>query len=73
MTGPAARPDPESADGVRRLAVWVERLLALYVVLYAVQAVYSPEFEKALQNMVFFYVPFALLYGLLRACAGRRR
>ena len=36
------------------------------VVLYAVQAVYSPDFEKALQQMVFFYVPFALLYRLLR-------
>jgi O-antigen ligase len=42
------------------------RLLALYVVLYGVQAVYSPDFEKALQQMVFFYVPFALLFGLLR-------
>jgi putative inorganic carbon (hco3(-)) transporter len=45
---------------------WVERLLALYVVLYAVQAIYSPSFEKALQQMVFFYVPFALVYYLLR-------
>jgi O-antigen ligase len=45
---------------------WVERLLALYVVLYAVQAVYSTDFEKALQQMVFFYVPFSLLFCLLR-------
>jgi putative inorganic carbon (hco3(-)) transporter len=45
---------------------WVERLLALYVVLYALQAIYSPSFEKALQQMVFFYVPFALVYCLLR-------
>jgi putative inorganic carbon (HCO3(-)) transporter len=45
---------------------WVERLLALYIVLYAVQATYSPDFVKALQNTVFFYVPFALLYRLLR-------
>jgi O-antigen ligase len=45
---------------------WIERLLALYVVLYALQAIYSPAFEKALQQMVFFYVPFALLYYLLR-------
>ena len=41
-------------------------LLALTVVLYAVQSVYSPDFEKALQQIVFFYVPFALLYRLLR-------
>ncbi len=47
-------------------AGWVERLLALYVVLYALQAIYSADFEKALQQMVFFYVPFALLFCLLR-------
>ena len=45
---------------------WIERLLALYIVLYALQAVYSPDFEKALQQVVFFYVPFALLFCLLR-------
>ncbi len=45
---------------------WVDRLLALLIVLYAVQSVYSPDFEKALQQMVFFYVPFALMFCLLR-------
>jgi hypothetical protein len=45
---------------------WVERLLALCIVLYAIQAIYSPAFEKALQQMVFFYVPFALVFCLLR-------
>jgi O-antigen ligase len=45
---------------------WIERLLALYVVIYALQAIYSPSFEKALQQMVFFYVPFALMYCQLR-------
>jgi O-antigen ligase len=45
---------------------WLERLLALYIVLYAVQATYSSDFEKALQQMVFFYVPFALAFCLLR-------
>jgi O-antigen ligase len=47
-------------------ARWLERLLAVSVVLYAVQAMYSPAFEKALQQMVFFYVPFSLLFCLLR-------
>jgi len=46
--------------------VWVARLLAVYVLLYAVQATYSSDFEKALQQMVFFYVPFALMFTLLR-------
>jgi O-antigen ligase len=36
------------------------------VVLYAVQSAYSSDFEKALQQMVFFYVPFALAFSLLR-------
>ena len=51
----------------------VERLLAIYVVLYAVQAIYSTSFETALQQMVFFYVPFALLYMLLREVRWTRR
>ena len=52
---------------------WVDRLLSLYIVLYALQAIYSTAkgspsgFEVALQNMVFFYLPFALLYRLLRS------
>jgi hypothetical protein len=44
---------------------WIARMLALYVVLYALQAIYSKDFEKALQQMVFFYVPFALLFSQL--------
>jgi putative inorganic carbon (hco3(-)) transporter len=62
----------EAAPAREPLLVWVDRLLALYVVLYALQAIYSTSkgspsgFEVALQNMVFFYVPFALLYRLLR-------
>ena len=45
---------------------WIERLLALCVLMYAIQAMYSPSFEKALQQMVFFYVPFAVMFCLLR-------
>jgi O-antigen ligase len=65
----------EPALGVKdaRAPGWLERLLALYIVLYGLQATYSPGaigpipsgFQAALQNMVFFYVPFALLYRLL--------
>jgi O-antigen ligase len=50
-----------------------EKVLAGYVVLYALQAIYSPDFEKALQNVVFFYVPFALLLRLLRDLQWDRR
>ena len=43
------------------------------VVLYALQATYSADFSKALENMVFFYVPFALLFALLREVRWTRR
>jgi putative inorganic carbon (HCO3(-)) transporter len=45
---------------------WLAWLLAITLVLYGIQATYSGDFQTALQNMVFFYVPFALLYRLLR-------
>jgi O-antigen ligase len=55
--------EPEvTIDGVH----FFEKALAAFVVLYAIQAVYSVSFVTALQNMVFFYVPFALLMRLLR-------
>ncbi len=72
ITGTSGSPaDPDRQPGPRLLD-WVDRLLALFVVLYGLQALYSTShgspsgFEVALQNMVFFYVPFALLYRLLR-------
>jgi O-antigen ligase len=46
--------------------ILLEWLLTAAVVLYALQAIYSADFTKALENMVFFYVPFALLFALLR-------
>ena len=41
-------------------------LLLASVVLYGVQTGYSTDLSKGAQNLVFFYVPFALLYVLLR-------
>jgi O-antigen ligase len=41
-------------------------LLGTAVVLYALQASYSVDVSKAAQNLVFFYVPFGLLYVLMR-------
>ena len=45
-----------------------EKLLGAFIVLYAVQALYSSHggFPKAVQNEVFFYIPFAILLSLLR-------
>jgi putative inorganic carbon (HCO3(-)) transporter len=50
----------------------LEWLLAASVVLYGVQASYSADFSKALENVVFFYVPFALLFALLREVSWTR-
>jgi O-antigen ligase len=50
----------------------LEWLLASTVVLYGLQASYSADFSKALENMVFFYVPFALLFALLRQVSWTR-
>jgi O-antigen ligase len=44
----------------------LEWLLMAAVVFYALQATYSADFTKALENTVFFYIPFALLFALLR-------
>ena len=44
----------------------MEWLLAGAMVLYALQAAYSTSLDKALEQTVFFYVPFALLFAVLR-------
>jgi O-antigen ligase len=43
-----------------------EWLLLVTVALYAVQASYSSDIAKAAENVAFFYLPFALLFVLLR-------
>ena len=64
MTG--ASNTESSATGGAPAVAWMERLLVAYVVLYAVQATYSLDFQLALQQVVFFYVPFGLGYCVLR-------
>ena len=44
----------------------LSRVLAGVVLLYALQTLYSPDFSKSLQNVCFFFVPFSLMYALLR-------
>jgi O-antigen ligase len=44
----------------------LEWLLLASIALYAVQALYSTDHAKAAENLGFFYVPFALLFALLR-------
>ena len=61
---------PRIRDGERfeppRANAAMEWLLAAAVVLYALQAAYSTSLDKALEQTVFFYVPFALMFAVLR-------
>jgi O-Antigen ligase len=52
--------DPPRANGA------MEWLLGGAMVLYALQAAYSTSLDKALEQTVFFYAPFALLFAVLR-------
>lgn len=62
----ARRPWNESSPATRVRPRALECALAASLVLYALQASWSPDFAKALQQITFFYVPFALLFLLLR-------
>ena len=72
------RPDP-FAGGQPRIAPRdrrggdVELALLIAVALYAIQAAWSSDFETALKNVAFFYVPFMLLFRLLSATIWTRR
>ncbi len=71
LRGAAARtaaPEPRPPRGdtpAGRRAGRLEWALAVVVVLYAVQSLYSPDREQAVKDLCFFYVPFAVLFGLL--------
>jgi O-antigen ligase len=65
--------------GARRAGEPAERSGALEwvllgsIVLYALQAIYAEDSAKAFEQVVFFYVPFALLFALLRGLPWTRR
>src|SRR4051812_41124472 len=61
------------SEGPRRGAGALEWALAAFVALYAIQASYSIDFDRALENIVFFYVPFALLFVLVSRIAWTPR
>jgi putative inorganic carbon (hco3(-)) transporter len=60
---------PPTVHAPRALAY----VLAAAVVLYALQALYSDDFSKGLQNVCFFFVPFTIAYRLLREVEWDRR
>jgi len=53
-------------EAQRRRPIMLEWLLLGAVVLYALQAIYSTDHTKAAENIAFFYIPFGLLFMLLR-------
>jgi len=77
-SGDSGREHDERHQGVRRetaslrtLSAWLsprglEFLLLAAVVLYTLQTAYSTDHAKAAENIAFFYVPFGLLFVLLR-------
>jgi O-antigen ligase len=67
----ASREANPQALAPTRLAFWssprgVEWLLFAAVVVYALQTLYSSDRAKAAENIAFFYLPFALLFVILR-------
>jgi O-antigen ligase len=65
----SGRPQPRGNQSGRLPAPapgLVEYLLSAYLLLYAIQASYSTDLTKAVEQVGFFYVPFALLFFLLR-------
>ena len=51
----------------------LELILLAAVVLYALQGTYSSDHAKAAENLVFFYLPFGLMFLLLRDVRWTRR
>ena len=54
-----------SAERRDHRSPWLRRLLAVTLVLYALQATYSEDVPNAIENLGFFLVPFAVLFALL--------
>jgi O-antigen ligase len=66
---PRSSPGPAGQSAL----AWLPRALAAVVVIYAIQTLYSVDFSKGLQDVCFFFVPFPLVYALLREVEWSRR
>ncbi len=65
LRAPRALEEAEAEDAGEHQRGPLEWLLAGAIVLYAAQATYTSDFDGALAQTIFFYVPFTLLYALL--------
>jgi O-antigen ligase len=61
-----------ASEAPRRSPILLEWLLLGAVVLYALQGTYSTDHTKAAENIAFFYIPFGLLFMLLRDVCWKR-
>jgi len=61
-----APPEDAAAASANPAAGWVGWALLAAVALYALQISYSPDRAKGAENLAFFYIPFGLLFVLLR-------
>jgi O-antigen ligase len=57
---PSARPGGDAYRGL-----WLRRALAAFVLLYAVQAIYSEDLANAVKTSCFFLIPFSALFVLM--------
>jgi putative inorganic carbon (HCO3(-)) transporter len=64
---------PPVTGPVGRGTLWLPRILAAVVALYALQTLYSEDFSKGLQNVCFFLAPFTVAFALLREIEWDRR
>jgi putative inorganic carbon (HCO3(-)) transporter len=62
---PAARPPSAGAPAEGAPARTLRLALAAILVLYGLQSLYSTDVDQAVESIVFFHVPFALLFLLL--------
>jgi len=67
MRPPAAREDEPDA------VLWLRRLLAAFVVAYALQSLYSEDFSNAVKTACFFLVPFSALFVIAAGYRWERR
>jgi O-antigen ligase/polysaccharide polymerase Wzy-like membrane protein len=66
--GPPERgvaPEPDQPGFASLAARWLPAALAAWLLVYALQGIYADDFSKALENIAFFLVPFAVLAALL--------
>jgi O-antigen ligase len=63
----------QGGDDRKDRALWLSRILAAVVVVYALQSLYSDDPSQGLQNVCFFIVPFSLAFALLRDARWGRR